>query len=557
MARRSSMPTSGWPLRRWLCAIAAMVGIVLLVSSRKKQRRETIIIVGGGMAGLSAARALQHAHNVMVMEAQQQVGGRVRTDRSLGVAIELGAVWIHRATHNVVASLADQFSCPRFVTENRRLALYADGTRVLDSEVQAAYANLTLQIMPAVLRRRAKVKSDRTMKALITHVLSRLHIAPGTRRRRVIEFLLYRHIVQDHAAGLERTSAREYDTDYYGGAGHDELLPQGYDCIARGLAKGIDVRRGMVATAIYWNDDWVEVMPESGRVLIADRVIVTVPLGVLQLASTSYEPPTAVPAWLKAGSGLMNADGGADSAATCRRAGCAGSTRGALRFQPSLPPPMRKAVRALGYGEAHSLALRFPFAFWPTDAHFIGIMSDSAGTCCPLEFLNVQRYHEDATPVLLLLSSASTARFLANMSDVECMHWAVGRLRAMFGNVPTPTKWLVSRPDSNPFQRGAWSYAPVGVDSATLRQRMRETSLAGGRLLLAGEHTSELHPGTVHGAVVSGRHAAHRMLAAAAGKANSDLGYLNGYLDKLLAAIGGGGDGDDDDVDEFAWDRNP
>lgn len=34
---------------------------------------------------------------VIILEAQNRVGGRVETDNSLGVPVELGAAWIHHA----------------------------------------------------------------------------------------------------------------------------------------------------------------------------------------------------------------------------------------------------------------------------------------------------------------------------------------------------------------------------------------------------------------------------------------------------------------------------
>jgi len=55
------------------------------------------LVIGAGAAGLAAAQDLQKAkHQVIVLEAQHRVGGRIRTDRSFAeVPIELGAEFIH------------------------------------------------------------------------------------------------------------------------------------------------------------------------------------------------------------------------------------------------------------------------------------------------------------------------------------------------------------------------------------------------------------------------------------------------------------------------------
>src|SRR5271155_3014401 len=55
-----------------------------------------VVIVGAGMAGLTAARALAKAGvRVLVLEAQERIGGRILTQHVGGEAIELGAEFIH------------------------------------------------------------------------------------------------------------------------------------------------------------------------------------------------------------------------------------------------------------------------------------------------------------------------------------------------------------------------------------------------------------------------------------------------------------------------------
>jgi len=57
-----------------------------------------VIVIGAGAAGLAAARSLAaRAYRVLLLEAQDRIGGRVRWTASprAAVATELGAEFIH------------------------------------------------------------------------------------------------------------------------------------------------------------------------------------------------------------------------------------------------------------------------------------------------------------------------------------------------------------------------------------------------------------------------------------------------------------------------------
>jgi len=58
-------------------------------------RRVDAIIVGAGMAGLAAARTLRRSgKKVVVLEARDRVGGRVKAGKLAGHTIDLGGMWV-------------------------------------------------------------------------------------------------------------------------------------------------------------------------------------------------------------------------------------------------------------------------------------------------------------------------------------------------------------------------------------------------------------------------------------------------------------------------------
>lgn len=495
--------------------------------------RERVIVIGAGIAGLAAARELSDVANVVVLEAQDRLGGRVHTNHSLGAPVELGAVWIHRAEGNVVLDLARSFGCPTFTSENKQLAIYSlNGSRISPRIVQRMYSHFSRVIMPRFLRRRAQLRGgrgagdDMDMRSLLA-ALPEFASVPRSYRC-VIDFLLFRDVVQDHTADLRQTSAACYDTDQYGGRGKDVVFPRGYDCIVRGLSRHLDVRTGVAGevSALRWGSEGVVATLADGRVERADRAIVTTPLGVLKASL-----------------------------------GAAPQPRGALRFEPPLPPEMRVAINRLGYGESLKVALRFPRAFWPPDAHFIGKVGghcDAYGSARHMEFLNVARYAAGGTPVLLMETETGWARELSAMDDAQLVDTVYAELRRAFPSAPRPDGHVIARMGANPFQRGGFSYMAPGGSHELHRQLA--APLAGGRLLLAGEHTSAMHAGTVHGALISGRRAAaharaalYRVDAARVSAAGEE--YEAAYAERLWHTNYDGQP--ESEEGEDTWDRNP
>ncbi|MDQ4215318.1 flavin monoamine oxidase family protein [Microbacterium sp. ASV81] len=79
------------------------------------------------------------------------------------------------------------------------------------------------------------------------------------------------------------------------------------------------------------------------------------------------------------------------------------------------------------------------------------------------------------------------------------------------GSVPVPTAWMRSTWSTDPYSRGAMSYLPAG---AVPQNRKDLAAPILGRVFLAGEATDPDRPGTVQGAIDSGRRVAADVIAA-------------------------------------------
>ena len=88
----------GLSRRAFTLGLGATVAAPLLAAcgGGGESARGHVVVVGAGIAGLSAARRLTDAGvAVTVLEARTRIGGRIWTDISLGVPIDLGAAWLH------------------------------------------------------------------------------------------------------------------------------------------------------------------------------------------------------------------------------------------------------------------------------------------------------------------------------------------------------------------------------------------------------------------------------------------------------------------------------
>src|SRR5579859_962641 len=82
--------------------------------------RYNVIIVGAGLAGLSAAKELQHlSRSVLILEANNRIGGRayvgyIGDDK---VPIDYGGAWLHGIPTNPLTALVDSMGFKRTRTE--------------------------------------------------------------------------------------------------------------------------------------------------------------------------------------------------------------------------------------------------------------------------------------------------------------------------------------------------------------------------------------------------------------------------------------------------------
>ncbi|XP_010621225.1 lysine-specific histone demethylase 1B isoform X3 [Fukomys damarensis] len=278
----------------------------------------------------------------------------------------------------------------------------------------------------------------------------------------------------EYACGsnLHQVSARSWDHNEFFAqfAGDHTLLTPGYSVIVEKLAEGLDIRLRSPVQGIDYTGDEVRVTIADGTGYSAQKVLVTVPLAILQ--------------------------------------------KGVIQFNPPLSEKKMKAINSLGAGIIEKIALQFPYRFWDSKvqgADFFGHVPPSAsqrGLFAVYYDMDPQKQQS----VLMSVIAGEAVASVRTLDDKQVLQQCMATLRELFKEqeVPDPTKYFVTRWSTEPWIQMAYSFVKTFGSGEAYDIIAEEIQ---GTVFFAGEATNRHFPQTVTGAYLSGVREASKIAA--------------------------------------------
>ena len=429
----------------------------LLASCEKENENvnsneKTVVVIGGGISGLAAAKKLKEkGFTVIVLEAQEKVGGRIRTDRSLGVAFDEGASWIHGPIGNPITSLASIAGANTFLTSDDSVEVFNTNGTAYSDTVLTNTENQFKSALNAVRSGGTQTKSFQT-------VFNSLY--PTQANDKLWKYMLSAYLEFDTGGDISKLSSKFFDDDEaYSGA--DVIITNGYDKVTDYLTTGLDIRLNTRVSSINYANAKVGITA-NGNKIEADYVVVSVPLGVLK--------------------------------------------NNAISFSPALPTNKINAISNTNIGNVNKFLLVWNTPFWDTKLQYIGYTPETKGKFN--YFLNIKKF--TSSNGLMTFAFGDYATVTESMADSQIISEIMLHLKGIYGNsIPNPSNFLRTKWGQNINSYGTYSYATNNSTSADFDTLANEVN---NKVFFAGEHTEREYRGTVHGAYLSGIREANKII---------------------------------------------
>ena len=417
-------------------------------------KKNKVLVIGAGISGLAAAKNLNDSgYDVTILEAKDRIGGRLYTDRSLGVPLEVGANWIHdnNPETNPIMKIKKELGLKAHKCSVAGPAVSFEVLNKEGNKIEISGKDLEkIEFRIGIFAYLAKYLRPSTNISEIFTFVKKLGLLSFIKEEAL--FVLIQKIALEQAEDPENVSIEALFEQE--GFGDDEAVIGGFDQIAYYFEK--ELHNKIILNSpiehINYEQDTIKVISGNEK-YEANAVIVTASLGALK--------------------------------------------KEVIKFTPELPIEKKQSIKKLGWGTLNKVILKFENKFW-SDTDFIVIANKESNFHA---WINEEPVCKE--PVIVANISGKNAKKFENKTDEEVVQIALNELKAVYGNkVSELNSYYITKWSLDPYIYGSYSTNKAGENSQLLRKQL--STPVNSKLFFAGEATSVKVAGYLQMALQSG-----------------------------------------------------
>jgi len=417
-------------------------------------KKETIIIVGGGIAGLVAARKLTDHYKIILLEADSRLGGRIHSwaDEYFSRTVEAGSEFIHgKLTHTL--QLLKRAGI-EYVPVGGEISRKEKGKWKQQYEIIEGWDKL--------LRKMKRINHDMTMEAFLNEYYGDEKYSDLRRQAKA-------YAEGFDVADIKKVSTKSLYNEWSHESDENFRIPPGYQSLINFLSseckkEGCEIITGEIIKQIDWETNSVNVYTANNKKYHGEKVIVTVPVSILQRSLS----------------------------------------KASINFTPPVDDYI-DAAKQIGFGSVIRIVLEFKETIWKENTGFV--ISDEV---IPTWWTQLP----DPVPLLTGWVGGTKADLLSAETDEELLQKALLSLANIFEMPVENIKEKLSAAkifnwQKNDFALGGYSYLMPGSPPAIelLNTPIVNTVFFCGEALYEGNS-----PGTVEAAIINAKQTATKIL---------------------------------------------
>jgi monoamine oxidase len=419
----------------------------------------SVLIVGAGAAGLMAALDLsEHGYPVQILEAAGSCGGRIRTIRNSTFSrpVEASVEFIHGNLPLTMKMM--QSAGIKYLQVGGKMVNAREGRWNVQEDFTSDWGELM------------KVMNQLREDVSLSHFLQEKFASERYKelRNSVLAFAEGFDLADPDKVSvlsLREEWMSEEEDQYRCVGGFDQLSNY---LEKKCLENGCSIHKNTSVQKIEWKTGSVKIHAQGGKIFESDKIILTLPLGILQ-GSPDQKP--------------------------------------LVEFSPRLPEHEFQFLK-IGYGTVVKILLEFEEAFWKEKEKDLGFLFSNADI--PTWWTQLP----DDYPLLTGWAGGAKAEHLHGKKENEIIGLAMGELAKIFSRDEADLHKMLKASmvidwTDDPFSRGGYSYNTIQSQAARnfLCHPVDDTVYFAGEALYSGPS-----PGTVEAALVSGREVAGKIM---------------------------------------------